>query len=58
MNAVAQVGGGAGILRGAESRCVYVGEERVLGVERSRAFVLVPIIAFAFPFLLIILAGM
>lgn len=32
VNAVAQVGGGAGILCGAVSRRVSVGEERVLGV--------------------------
>lgn len=50
VNAVAQVGGGAGILCGAESRGrVFVGEECVLRVKRSGAFtlVLVPLLAFA-----------
>lgn len=60
MNAVAQVGGGAGIICGAQSRRVSVGEECVLGVERSGAFtlVLVPLLAFAFLFLPLIIAGM
>ena len=60
MNAVAQVGGGAGVLCGAGGRRVAVGEKRVLGVERSRAFVpvLVPLLAFTFPFLLLISTGM
>lgn len=59
MNAVAQVGGGAGILRGAHSRRVSAGGERVLGVERSGAFtlVLVPLLAFALLFLPLISAG-
>lgn len=60
MNTVAQVGGGTGILRGAESRHVFVGEDHVLGVERSRAFALVlaPPLALAFPFLPLIFTGM
>lgn len=60
MNAVAQVGGGAGILRGAEGRRVSAGEVRVLGVEGSRDFalVLVLLLAFAFLFLPLIFAEM
>lgn len=51
MNAVTQVGRGAGILCGAESGCVSIGEERVLGVESSGAFALVlSFLAFAFLF--------
>lgn len=60
MNTVAQVGGGAGILCGAESRCIAVGEERVFGVESSRAFALVLVLpfVFAFPLLSLIFTGM
>lgn len=60
MNAVAQVGGGAGIIWGAQSRRVSVGGECVLGVERSDAFtlVLVPLLAFAFLILPLIFPGM
>lgn len=60
VNAEAEVGGGAGILGGAESRRVPAGVERVHGAERCRAFalLLVPLLASAFPFLLLILAGM
>jgi len=60
VDAVAQVGGGAGILCGAESRRVAVGVEHVLGVEGSRALAPVPVLllAFALPLLLLIFAGM
>ena len=60
MNTVAQVGGGAGILCGAESRRVAAGEECVFGVENSRAFVLLPVLpfAFVFPLLFLIFTGM
>lgn len=60
MNAVAQVGGGAWILCGAESRRGSIGEERVHGVESSRAFalMLVPLLAFALLFLPFISTGM
>lgn len=55
MNAVTQVGGGAGILCGAESRR----GGGVLRVERSRAFAPVPVLlAFAFPFLPLIFTGL
>lgn len=60
MNAVAQVGGVAGILIGPESGCMSTSEDHVLGVERSCAFALVfvPPLAFDLPFLLLISGGM
>ncbi len=59
MNAVAQVGGVAGILCGAESRCVSAGEDGVLRVQRSRDFAPVPVLllAFALLFLPLIFTG-
>ena len=60
MNTVAQVGGGAEILCGAEGGHVSVGEDGVLGVERSRAFALVLalLLALALPSPLLIFTGM
>lgn len=60
VNAVAQVGGGAGIVCGAVSRRVSAGEERVLRVEGGRAFALalVPPLAFASLPLSLISVGM
>lgn len=53
MNTVAQVGGEAGIFCGAERRRVTIGDDRVLRVQRGRAFAPVPVppLAFAFPVL-------
>lgn len=60
MNAVAQVGGVAGILIGPESGCMSTSEDHVFGVERSCAFavVSVPPLPFDLPFLLLITVGM
>ena len=58
VNAVAQVGGGAGIVRAAVSRRVSAGEERVLRVEGGRALALVPPLAFASLLLSLISVGM
>lgn len=60
MNAVAQVGGVAGILIGPESGCLSASEYHVFGVERSCAFALgsVPPPAIDLPFLLLISVGM
>lgn len=60
MNAVAQVGGVAGILTGPESGCMSTSEDHVFGVERSCAFALVsvPPLVFDLPFLLLITVGM
>lgn len=51
MNTVAQVGGGAGIFCGSESRHVTIGEDHVLRVKRSCAFAPVPVPSLAFAFL-------
>lgn len=60
VNAVVQVGGGAGVLGGAESRRVAVGGRRVFRVKRRGAFALVLVLLFPFasPVSLCVLAEM
>ena len=51
------MGGGAGILSGAVSGCVLVCEDRVLGIEGSRDFALMPVPPLAFLLLIFLVTS-